>query len=59
MKYAALVALFSALLPYVTAHGYFGELKIDGKSYTGNAPGNANSTSFCVILLAETVVQRP
>ncbi|KAI0770889.1 glycosyl hydrolase family 61-domain-containing protein [Trametes elegans] len=45
MKHAALAALFSALLPYVAAHGYFGELKIDGKSYVGNAPGNANKDS--------------
>ncbi|KAI0781073.1 glycosyl hydrolase family 61-domain-containing protein [Trametes elegans] len=46
MKYAVIFALFSALVPsYVAAHGYLGKVVIDGKTYTGNEPGNANKDS--------------
>ncbi|KAI0791898.1 glycosyl hydrolase family 61-domain-containing protein [Abortiporus biennis] len=34
--------LFSALLPTVYAHGFVGQVAIDGKWYAGNVPGDDN-----------------
>lgn len=39
------LAVFSALLPSVNAHGFITEFTVDGKSYKGNTPGGKSSSS--------------
>ncbi|PIL29292.1 hypothetical protein GSI_09343 [Ganoderma sinense ZZ0214-1] len=38
MKHFALLAALSAALPYVSAHGFVGEVVLDGQTYEGNVP---------------------
>lgn len=35
-----------ALLPYVSAHGFVSSVVIDGKTYEGNTPNQAESVFF-------------
>ena len=38
MKHFAILAAFSAALPYVAAHGFVSQVVIDGQTYEGNVP---------------------
>ena len=43
---ATVVALFSTLVPLVSAHGYVKSIAVDGKWYPGNMPGQHTGASF-------------
>ncbi|KAH8105242.1 glycosyl hydrolase family 61-domain-containing protein, partial [Cristinia sonorae] len=44
-SFTTLVVSVLAALPYVAAHGFVSQVKIDGKSYKGRTPGSNNADS--------------